>query len=90
MDTLQEEVEAGLAKTSEIADQVVPAMTKFIEKIEPAIATLSDKLGTTAEHLWIILVKQSYNHSIGNAIIMIFACIGLYISFYGTGVWKKR
>jgi hypothetical protein len=73
-----------------ISDQVVPAMDKLVDKISPAIATLSDKLGTTAEHLWVILVKQSYNHAIGNAIIVMFAIVGLKAAFYGANIWKKK
>jgi hypothetical protein len=86
MDTLTTEVEAGLAKTNEI----VPAMAKLIDKITPAITALSQKLGTTAEHLWIILVKQSYNIAIGNGVIIIAAFLGLYVAWRLTNVWQKK
>jgi hypothetical protein len=90
MDTLTTEVEAGLAKTSGMADQVIPAMSKLFDKMSPAIATLSEKLGTTAEHLWIVLVKQSYNLAIGNAVIVIFACMAIFVAFHMAKVWQKK
>ncbi len=90
MNTLTEEVETELSKTSEIADQVVPVMAKLVEKISPAISTLSDKLGTTAEHLWTILVTQVYNQTVGNAIILVFTFITLYGIFYCTKGWKDN
>jgi len=90
MTTLQEEVEAGLAKTSSVSDQIVPAIDKLIDKISPAISSLSDKLGTTAEHLWTILVRQTYNDAISNMIYIIFTCIALYMTFYTTNIWYKK
>jgi hypothetical protein len=90
MTTLQEEVEAGLAKTSNVSDQIVPAIDKLIDKISPAISSLSDKLGTTAEHLWTILVRQTYNDAISNMIHIIFTCITLYMTFYATNIWYKK
>lgn len=87
---LVKDVEAGLEKAGEVTDQIVPAMAKLVEKLGPAIATVSHKLGVGAEHLWTVLVKQTYNLAIGNGVIILFALIGLYASFYGASVWQKK
>jgi hypothetical protein len=87
---LQKDVEAGLVKAGEVTDQIIPAMSKLVEKLGPAIATVSHKLGVGAEHLWTVLVKQTYNLAIGNGVIILFALIGLTAAFYGAGVWQKK
>ncbi len=73
-----------------LEEHVMPVLDKLIEKIHPAIESLSDKLGTTAEHLWVILVRQSYNNAIGNMVIIAFAIIGLCLAFKGANIWKKK
>lgn len=94
MDTLQEEIETGLnvvnsKATDTVSDQVIPAMDKLIDKITPAISTLSQKLETTAEHLWMVLVKQSYNEAAGHMVIVIFTFVVIYAIFQCTKLWQK-
>lgn len=90
MSKIEEGVEAGLSKAGEVSDQIVPAMAKLVEKLGPAITTVSHKLGVGAEHLWTVLVMQSYNQAIGNGVIIIFSIIGLFISYHGANAWKKK
>ncbi len=60
----------------EVVDKIVESGA--VEKVLERIDTLALKLGTTAEHLWGILVKQAYvtfvGYSIRYVITIIFLC----------------
>jgi len=52
------------------------------EKLGGAIDALALKLGTTAEHLWGVLVRQAYVESMTNAILLI-------ASWAAAALWTK-
>jgi hypothetical protein len=56
-------------KMDEVTDTISASTAKLIDGITPAMKALADKFGTTAEHLYIVLCKQSLVDGVGYLII---------------------
>lgn len=52
------------------------------ENMEKLLIELAQKLGTTVEHLWGVLVRQAYVEALGDAIIVI------ALALFGLWLWR--
>lgn len=54
-------------------------MQQFSKEVLERFDILANKLGTTSEYLWHILVKQGQIHAVELSIGLLLACIGLIV-----------